>query len=128
MKPDIHPKCREINVTCSCGHQFKVNSARSADFRIEVCDHCHPFYTGQKKILETRGRVEQYRLRYETPRATQMTRPAPVAKVPSKKVVKKVVGAKTTTKAKTVKKVQVKPSKMETKSKTTAQKAKKTKS
>jgi large subunit ribosomal protein L31 len=64
MKKDIHPQYHEINVTCSCGNSFQINSTLSADFSIEVCSACHPFYTGQQKIVDTAGRVDKFRQRY----------------------------------------------------------------
>jgi large subunit ribosomal protein L31 len=64
MKKDIHPQYYEINVTCSCGNSFQINSTLSDDFNIEVCSACHPFYTGQQKIVDTAGRVDKFRQRY----------------------------------------------------------------
>ena len=64
MKKDIHPQYHEIKVTCSCGNSFQINSTLSADFSIEVCSACHPFYTGQQKIVDTAGRVDKFRQRY----------------------------------------------------------------
>ncbi|MDP6441796.1 MAG: 50S ribosomal protein L31 [Candidatus Poseidoniia archaeon] len=64
MKKDIHPQYYEINVNCSCGNSFQINSTISDDFNIEVCSACHPFYTGQQKIVDTAGRVDKFRQRY----------------------------------------------------------------
>ena len=64
MKPDIHPKYSEINVTCSCGHEFTTKSTLQEDLHIEVCASCHPFYTGKQKILDTAGRVDKFRRKY----------------------------------------------------------------
>jgi large subunit ribosomal protein L31 len=64
MKKDIHPQYHEINVTCSCGNSFQINSTLGDDFSIEVCSACHPFYTGQQKIVDTAGRVDKFRQRY----------------------------------------------------------------
>ena len=64
MKKDIHPQYHGIKVTCSCGNSFQINSTLSADFSIEVCSACHPFYTGQQKIVDTAGRVDKFRQRY----------------------------------------------------------------
>ncbi|SVB79955.1 uncharacterized protein METZ01_LOCUS232809, partial [marine metagenome] len=52
MKKDIHPQYHEIKVTCSCGNSFQINSTLKDDFSIEVCSACHPFYTGQQKIVD----------------------------------------------------------------------------
>jgi len=64
MKADIHPKYREIKVLCSCGNTFMTKSTLGRELHIEVCSACHPFYTGQQKMLDTGGRVDQFRKRY----------------------------------------------------------------
>ena len=64
MKKDIHPQYHEIKVTCSCGNSFQINSTISDDFSIEVCSACHPFYTGEQKIVDTAARVDKFRQRY----------------------------------------------------------------
>ena len=64
MKPGIHPDYQEITVTCSCGNSFKTRSTLGEDLHLEVCSVCHPFYTGQQKIVDTAGRVDKFRRRY----------------------------------------------------------------
>ena len=64
MKKDIHPTYNEITATCSCGNTFQVKSTLKEDLSIEVCSACHPFYTGQQKIVDTAGRVDKFRRRY----------------------------------------------------------------
>ena len=64
MKPDIHPRYVEITVTCACGNTFRTRSTYEGDLHVEVCSSCHPFYTGQQKIVDTAGRVEKFRRRY----------------------------------------------------------------
>jgi len=64
MKSDIHPKYTEITVTCSCGTTFKTRSTAGRDLHIDVCSSCHPFYTGQQKIMDTAGRVDKFRRKY----------------------------------------------------------------
>ena len=64
MKPDIHPKYAEINVTCSCGATFKTRSTHTGDMHVDVCSACHPFYTGQQKMMDTAGRVDKFRRKY----------------------------------------------------------------
>lgn len=61
MRPDIHPNYGPINITCSCGHTFTTGSALGKDLHIEVCNECHPFYTGKQKIVDTAGRVERFK-------------------------------------------------------------------
>jgi large subunit ribosomal protein L31 len=64
MKADIHPDYNEITVTCSCGATFQTRSTMGEDLHIEVCSNCHPFYTGQQKLVDTAGRVDQFRKKY----------------------------------------------------------------
>lgn len=64
MQNSIHPKYEEITVKCSCGSEFKTGSSFCKDIAIEVCSKCHPFYTGNQKIIDSAGRVEKFRKRY----------------------------------------------------------------
>lgn len=64
MKPDIHPEYTEIKVTCSCGNTFATRSTLKEDLQVEVCSACHPFYTGQQKMIDAGGRVDKFRKRY----------------------------------------------------------------
>ena len=64
MKAKIHPSYKNISVTCSCGNVFQTRSTIGKDLHIEVCSACHPFYTGQQKIVDTAGRVDKFRRRY----------------------------------------------------------------
>ena len=64
MKPDIHPRYEELTVACACGNTFQTRSTHEGDLHVEVCSACHPFYTGQQKIVDTAGRVEKFRRRY----------------------------------------------------------------
>ncbi|MEK7400367.1 MAG: 50S ribosomal protein L31 [Candidatus Poribacteria bacterium] len=63
MKPKIHPNFKETKIVCACGAEFKTMSAIS-DLRVEVCSKCHPFFTGKRKYLDTAGRVEKFRQKY----------------------------------------------------------------
>ena len=58
MKEGIHPDYVECTVTCSCGNTFKTHSTKP-EIRIEICNECHPFYTGQQKFVDTGGRVQR---------------------------------------------------------------------
>lgn len=61
MKQGIHPNYHEVSVNCSFGSKFVTKSAMEKDtFNIEVCSLCHPFYTGQQKIVDTTGRVDKF--------------------------------------------------------------------
>jgi large subunit ribosomal protein L31 len=64
MKADIHPDYSDIDVTCSCGNKFVTRSTMGGELHVEVCSACHPFYTGQQKIMDTAGRVDQFRKKY----------------------------------------------------------------
>jgi large subunit ribosomal protein L31 len=63
MKTDIHPTYEEASVVCSCGNSFKTRST-TTDLHVELCNECHPFYTGKQKLVDSGGRVERFRRRY----------------------------------------------------------------
>ena len=63
MKKDIHPEFNtDTKVTCACGATFVIGSTKKA-IDVEICSSCHPFYTGQEKIVDTAGRVEKFKAR-----------------------------------------------------------------
>jgi large subunit ribosomal protein L31 len=64
MKKDIHPRYMPAKVTCACGNTF-VTRATVPEIRVETCAVCHPFYTGRQRIIDTEGRVERFRQRYQ---------------------------------------------------------------
>jgi len=64
MKPDTHPDYSDIKVTCSCGNSFETKSTLGKELHVEICSACHPFYTGQQKLMDTAGRVDKFRKRY----------------------------------------------------------------
>jgi large subunit ribosomal protein L31 len=65
VKADIHPNYVETTVTCNCGNSFTTHSTRpSGQIHAEVCNQCHPFYTGKQKILDTGGRVAKFEKRF----------------------------------------------------------------
>jgi large subunit ribosomal protein L31 len=59
MREGIHPVYEEATVHCSCGNTFKTRSTKS-ELHVELCDLCHPFYTGQQKFVDTGGRVQRF--------------------------------------------------------------------
>jgi large subunit ribosomal protein L31 len=63
MKQDIHPNYGDAAVTCSCGNTFTTSSTKST-LRVELCNECHPFFTGKQKLVDTGGRVERFQRRY----------------------------------------------------------------
>lgn len=60
MKKDIHPKYYETKVSCACGNSFVVGSTLEK-MQVEICSACHPFFTGNEKVLDTAGRVEKFK-------------------------------------------------------------------
>lgn len=64
MKTDIHPRYfADAKVRCACGHEWTVGSTK-AELVVEVCSNCHPFWTGEQRIVDTEGRVERLRRRF----------------------------------------------------------------
>ena len=63
MKTDIHPDYVEATVRCSCGNTFTTHSTK-ADLHVELCNECHPFFTGKQKLVDSGGRVERFQRRY----------------------------------------------------------------
>jgi large subunit ribosomal protein L31 len=64
MKENIHPNYVDCTITCLCGNVINTRSTKDK-LNVEICSNCHPFYTGQQKIVDTAGRVERFRKRYE---------------------------------------------------------------
>jgi large subunit ribosomal protein L31 len=64
MKSDTHPEYSDVNVKCSCGNAFTTRSTRGGALNVELCNECHPFYTGKQKLVDTGGRVERFNKRY----------------------------------------------------------------
>lgn len=63
MKKDIHPEYVECTVTCSCGNTFKTRATKP-ELKIDICNVCHPFYTGTQKLIDTGGRVQRFSDRF----------------------------------------------------------------
>ena len=63
MKAEIHPRYEEAQVTCSCGSTFTTRSTEPS-LRVELCNVCHPFYTGKQRLIDSGGRVERFQRRY----------------------------------------------------------------
>ncbi|MEC7809213.1 MAG: 50S ribosomal protein L31 [Pseudomonadota bacterium] len=64
MKKEIHPTYNKITATCSCGNVMELNSTLKNDINVEICSNCHPFYTGQQKIVDTGGRVQRFEKKF----------------------------------------------------------------
>ena len=63
MKPGIHPEYMPSKITCACGRETETY-ATVEEIHVEICSHCHPFYTGRQKLVDTAGRVERFRRKY----------------------------------------------------------------
>jgi large subunit ribosomal protein L31 len=63
VKAGIHPSYETANVRCSCGNTFTTRSTKT-DLHVELCNECHPFFTGKQKLVDTGGRVERFERRY----------------------------------------------------------------
>lgn len=64
MKAEIHPNYSPSTVTCACGEVIHTRSTKQ-NIRVEICSKCHPFYTGEKKFVDSAGRIERFEQRYK---------------------------------------------------------------
>ena len=64
MKKEIHPEYKKTVIKCVCGNEIETGSTEE-NITVEICNACHPFYTGNQKILDSEGRVERFKKRYE---------------------------------------------------------------
>ena len=63
MREGIHPEYHQATVTCNCGNTFVTGSTKE-NIHVEICSKCHPFYTGQQKAAQARGRVDKFNKKY----------------------------------------------------------------
>lgn len=63
MKKDLHPNFVDCTVTCACGNTF-VNKGAQSELRVDICNECHPFFTGSERMVDTAGRIEKFKARY----------------------------------------------------------------
>jgi len=63
VKEGIHPEYYEAKIKCACGNVTETRANRK-EMSVEICSSCHPFYTGQQKIIDTEGRVERFNRKY----------------------------------------------------------------
>ncbi len=63
MKKGIHPELVDCTVTCACGNSF-VTKSQKAEMKIDICNECHPFFTGSERMVDTAGRIEKFKARY----------------------------------------------------------------
>ena len=64
MKADIHPVYPPARITCACGNIIETRSTRGS-FQVEICSNCHPFFTGKYKLMDTQGRIDRFKKKYE---------------------------------------------------------------
>ena len=85
MKKDIHPTYYpNAHVKCACGNEFTIGSTKE-NIEVEICSACHPFYTGEEKIIDTAGRVERFRARRAEAETRQKAAKAKKKTTPIKK-------------------------------------------
>jgi large subunit ribosomal protein L31 len=102
VKPGIHPKYHDVEARCACGNTFKTRSTKP-ELHLEICNACHPFFTGRQKLIDTEGRVERFTKRFgaqsieatkaratavKTAKAAKVVKAAPAPKKAAKKAPK----------------------------------------
>ena len=88
MKEGIHPKYADCTVQCACGYTFKTRSTKLL-IKLEICSHCHPFFTGKQKLIDTAGRVEKFQKRFaSTEGKTVIKKKETKVREPKKKLTK----------------------------------------
>jgi len=76
MKKGIHPAYHDVTVVCACGNAFKTRSTYKSDLlHLEICSHCHPFFTGKQRFVDSAGRVERFQRKYAGIRKAQSAEP-----------------------------------------------------
>ncbi len=70
MKPEIHPNYDIVTVNCACGSKFQTRSTRTVEeVSVDICSACHPFYTGKQRLVDTAGRIDRFRKKFNLPSA-----------------------------------------------------------
>lgn len=65
MKANTHPQYKSVTVTCACGQSFVTGTTKNIDsLRVDICNKCHPFFTGKQKLVDSGGRVDKFNKRY----------------------------------------------------------------
>ena len=64
MKKEIHPEYKKTVIKCVCGNEIETGSVVD-NITVEICNNCHPYYTGNQKIVDTEGRIEKFKKRYQ---------------------------------------------------------------
>ncbi|OGT07735.1 MAG: 50S ribosomal protein L31 [Gammaproteobacteria bacterium GWE2_37_16] len=96
MKENIHPKYKELKVTCSCGNSFVTESTmEKEELHLDICANCHPFYTGKQKVIDTAGRVDRFKQKYVQKTPLEKPKKDEVLLAKKKTIVKKAVSKPT---------------------------------
>lgn len=65
MKENIQPAYHDVVVKCACGESFVCGTTKECEsLKVDICSKCHPFFTGKQKLIDTSGRVEKFKKRY----------------------------------------------------------------
>lgn len=65
MKENIHPNYHDVEVVCACGEKFVTGTSKDTEvIKVDICNKCHPFFTGKQKLVDTGGRVDKFKKRY----------------------------------------------------------------
>jgi large subunit ribosomal protein L31 len=75
MQDEIHPKYYDTVVTCGCGNSFQTRSTRK-ELKVDICNACHPFYTGKLKFVDTAGRIEKFKTKFAKSGYASLQEPA----------------------------------------------------
>ena len=64
MKEGIHPKYVPTTISCGCGNSFETRTVRGGELKVDICNACHPFYTGKLKFVDTAGRIDKFQKKF----------------------------------------------------------------
>jgi large subunit ribosomal protein L31 len=78
MKAGVHPKYSETTVTCGCGNRFVTRSTKP-EMKVDICNACHPFYSGKLKFVDTAGRIEKFQKKFAGTGYASLNRGKPAA-------------------------------------------------
>lgn len=85
MKTDIHPDYETTTIICACGRETETRGTMD-EYHVEICSHCHPFFTGKQKLVDTEGRVERFLSKYGDEEAEERAEEAAARAEESEKV------------------------------------------
>lgn len=64
MRQEIHPEYKSVSISCACGAVYETKSTKT--YNIDICSACHPFFTGKAKLVDTEGRIDRFRRKYQS--------------------------------------------------------------